>query len=644
MTRCLSPETLIYDLKAGGDPQISPDASRITYILGQATRDEARLCSQIWLCDIDGGNRRQLTFAGKRNSNPRWSPNGKTIAFTSDRVEKSGIFLLPIDGGDPRELACHQQAIGDLAWSPDGSLIAYVTAFDPENPDETPRKNGEPPRVRSTRRIDYKQDNRGYLNDVRSQIFLVDVATGERRMLTKEPVDHNYPQWSPDGKTIAAKIPNRNGLYSQLGLTDVATDETTLVGEYDGVVGCWGWSPDGSRLLLAADIGQTWQLDLFLYDVADGMLKRLTDDLQVLPDAGFPTVTPPSQLVWLDDSRALIHAVRAGASGLYEFKVETAELSPLTKWESLNAGFDVDPGRRFAAQTQATLESTGELVVFDIARKESRVITNHNGDLLAEAKPAAWERFDVERNGYTIEAWLLKPAGFDPAKRYPVVLDVHGGPHAYHGYGFAVVQQALAGADFVVVYSNPRGSGSYGRDFAQQVIRDWAGEDFLDLHAVLDEAAKRPYVDPDRMGIYGYSYGGFMTAWTIGNSNRFKAAVCGAPVFNLASFYGTSDIGHVFGPLQCGGTPLEQEEYYKAHSPSTHIHKATTPTLIVHGEADDRCPIGQGEELFVGLLNAGCEVEFVRFPEGSHALMRTGYPAHRVEFLTRVVGWFAGHL
>jgi dipeptidyl aminopeptidase/acylaminoacyl peptidase len=176
------------------------------------------------------------------------------------------------------------------------------------------------------------------------------------------------------------------------------------------------------------------------------------------------------------------------------------------------------------------------------------------------------------------------------------------------------------------------------------VIQDWGGEDFLDLHAVLDAAATRPYVDPDRMGIYGYSYGGFMTAWTIGNSHRFKAAVCGAPVFNFASFYGTSDIGHVFGPLQCGGTPREREEYYKAHSPSTHIHKATTPTLIVHGEADDRCPIGQGEELFVGLLNAGCEVEFVRFPEGSHALMRTGYPAHRVEYLTRVIEWFQGHL
>jgi dipeptidyl aminopeptidase/acylaminoacyl peptidase len=284
------------------------------------------------------------------------------------------------------------------------------------------------------------------------------------------------------------------------------------------------------------------------------------------------------------------------------------------------------------------------VMVFDLATKQSRVITDHNADLFAEAKPAAWERFDVERNGYTIEAWLLKPANFDPAKRYPVVLDVHGGPHSFYGYSFAAVQQALAAAGFIVVYSNPRGSGSYGRDFAQQVIQDWGGEDFLDLHAVLDEAATRPYVDPDRMGIYGYSYGGFMTAWTIGNSDRFKAAVCGAPVFNLASFYGTSDIGHVFGPLQCGGSPREREEYYKAHSPSTHIHKATTPTLIVHGEADDRCPIGQGEELFVGLLNAGCEVEFVRFPEGSHAFMRTGYPAHRVEYLTRVIDWFQGHL
>jgi dipeptidyl aminopeptidase/acylaminoacyl peptidase len=644
MVRCLTPETLIYDLKGASDPQISPNGKRIAYTLGQATRDDARPGSQICLRDIDGGNARQLTFAGKRNGNPRWSPDGETIAFTSDRTDKSGIFLFPVDGGDPRELTRHQQAIGDLAWSPDGTQLAYTTTFDPENPDETPRPAGAPPRVRSTRRIDYKQDNRGYLNDVRQQIFVVDIATGERRMLTKEPVDHNYPQWSPGGKTIAAKIPNKNGLCSQLGLTDVATGETKLVGENDGVVGCWSWSPDGSEILIAADVAQTWQLDLFLYDVASCELRRLTDDLQVLPEAGFPTVSPPSQPVWLDDTRVLIHAIRAGTSGLYEFNVQTSEIKLQTGWKSMNAGFNVDRGRRCAAQTQSTLDGAGELVVYDIASKQSKVVTNHNADLFAEAKPAAWERFDVEQNGYTIEAWLLKPPGFDPSKRYPVVLDVHGGPHGYYGYSFAVVQQALAAAGFVVVYSNPRGSGSYGRDFAQQVIRDWGGEDFRDLHAVLDEAATRPFVDTERMGIYGYSYGGFMTAWTIGNSQRFKAAVCGAPVFNLMSFYGTADIGHVFGPLQCGGTPLEQEAYYEAHSPSTYAHNATTPTLIVHGEADDRCPIGQSEEMFVALLNAGCEVEYVRFPEGSHALMRTGYPAHRVEYLTRVIGWFKDHL
>ncbi|MFL5758740.1 MAG: alpha/beta fold hydrolase [Thermomicrobiales bacterium] len=644
MTRCLTPETLVYDLKGASDPQISPDGTRIAYTLGQATPDDARPGSQIWLSCIDGSNARQLTFAGKRNGNPRWSPDGKIIAFTSDRAEKSGIFLLSVAGGDPREVTRHQQAIGDLAWSPDGTQIAYVTNFDPDNPDETPRKSDAPPRVRSTRRIDYKQDNRGYLNDTRQQIFVVDIATGQRRMLTTEPVDHNNPQWSPDGKTIAAKIPNSNGLHAQLGLTDVAAGETKLVGAPEGVVGCWGWSPDGSKILLAADDAQTWQLDLFLYDVASGELRRLTDDLLVLPDAGFPTVTPPSQPVWLDDSRVLLHAVRAGASGLYEFDVQTAAITRLTDWKSMNAGFNVDPGRRFAAQTQSTLESAGELIVFDIDRKQTRTITNHNASLFAEAKPAAWERFDVERDGSTTEAWLLKPAGFDPAKRYPLVIDVHGGPHGFYGYSFAPVQQALAAAGFAVVYSNPRGSGSYGREFAQQVIRDWGGEDFKDLNAVLDEAATRPFVDAERMGIYGYSYGGFMTAWTIGNSQRFKAAVCGAPVFNLASFYGTSDIGHIFGPLQCGGTPQEQEAYYKAHSPSTYAHNATTPTLIVHGEADDRCPIGQGEEMFVALLAAGCEVEFVRFPEGSHALMRTGYPAHRIEYLTRVTGWFKDHL
>ncbi|HEY7037084.1 MAG TPA: S9 family peptidase [Thermomicrobiales bacterium] len=647
MPRPLTPETIVYDLAAAGDPQVSPDGSQIAYVLGKAERDKKQTGSQIWLCDVDGGNARRLTWEGERITSPRWSPDGRQLAFASDRVKKpatQGLFVLDLGGGEPREVTKHNVAIGELAWSPDGTRIAYVALFDPDNPEETePGKEDAPP-VRVVRRIDYKQDNRGFLNDVRQRVWVVDVAGGARRMLTNTADDHNFPQWSPDGKTLAVKVPNRNGMASQLGLIDVDSGETTLVGPRDGTVGCWAWSPPGDYILIAGDTAQTWQLDLFLYEVAGGAIRRLTDDLAVQPDTGFPTITPPSQPVWLDDRRALVHALRGGMSGLYVVDTESGAIDKLHDWPAMHGGLSVDASRTVAAQAQTSLENTGEIVVSDLKTGTAKVITHVNDAVFAETPPATWERFDVRRGDFTIEAWLLKPLGFDESQRYPVVLDVHGGPNSWYGYGFNAIQQSLVAAGFLVVYSNPRGSGSYGRNFTQQVIGDWGGEDYRDLMAVVDEVLTRPYADPDRTGIYGYSYGGFMSSWTIGQTDRFKAAVIGAPVVDLESFYGTADIGHYFGPLQIGGRPWDCKQEYDFRSPITYLPKATTPTLIIHGEADDRVPISQGEQLFATLLESGCEVEFARYPGGSHALLRTGYPSHRLDVLERLTGWFKDHL
>ncbi len=646
-TKPLTPEILVYGFTSAGGPRISPDGTTIVYALGRTDQETGNSQSHLWRCAIDGGNARQLTFGTSKNGGPVWSPDGSTIAFTSDRVDKpakQGIFVLSIAGGESREVTGHTVEISGLAWSPDGAHLAYIASFDPDNPDEVDRPADAPPPVRVFRRIDYKQDNRGYLGDKRLQVWVVDVASGVRRMVTTDAVDHTDPVWSPDGKIIAVKIANRNGLCSQLGLIDVATGAVTLVGPRDGAVAVWAFTPDGSKILYAGDETQTWQADFFLYDIAARTSRRLTDDLQVLPDAGFPTIASPSQPVWLPDGRALVHATRAGGSGLYALNVETAEVETLHTWQAVLGGLSIDASGRYAVQGYTSLESVGEIVVTDLNSRTARVITTYSEPTLADTPAAKWERFDIERGGLTIEAWLLFPPDFDPAKKYPVVLDVHGGPNGHYGYGFNATQQALAGAGFLVVFSNPRGSTSYGRDFTSRVTNDWGGEDFLDLMGVVDAVLERPYADAERTGIVGYSYGGYMTSWTIGQTDRFKAAVCGAPCFDLESMWGTSDIGHVFGPMQWGGTPHVSPEWYAAHSPSYFAHRATTPTLIVHGEADDRCPIGQGEQMFVALSDAGCEVEFARYPGGSHLFLRSGPSAHKVDYYTRVTGWFRDHL
>ncbi len=645
MVMPLSPETLVYGLTMAGDPQISPDGTKIVYTLAKVDEETKKAGSQLWMCDIDGGNKRQLTYSGERNGGGRWSPDGSKIAFVSDRAEKSGIFVIDAgQPGDARALTRHGQAIHDLAWSPDGKSIAYSTLFDPENPDEKEPEADEAPKVKVTRRIDYKQDGRGYLNDKRVQVFVVDVASGERRKVTNQAVDHYFPAWSPDGKTISVQIPNRNGMNSKLGLVSVDSGETKLVGAEDGVIGTWSWSPNGDRIIFAGDTEQTHQLDFFVYDVKSGDVKRLTDDLPSLPVGGMPGQSSPSRPVWLDERQVMFHAMRAGASGLHVIDAESGSVEPVHQWQAMLAGLSTDDANRYIVQGYSSMDSIGEISVFDAKENTANVITEYNKDVLAEHPPAQWERFDVERGGLTVEAWILKPADFDPNKKYPTVLEIHGGPNGFYGYTFYNPHQCLASNGFVVVYSNPRGSSSYGRDFTMRVTEDWGGEDYLDLMAVMDKACELPYVDETRTGMMGYSYGGYMTSWMLGQTDRFQACVCGAPCFDLESMYGTSDISHTFGEQQWGGAPHQSPEWYAKHSPSTNAHKAVTPTLIVHGEADERCPIGQGEQMFVALKKANCEVEFARYPGGAHSFTRLGPPEHRVDYLRRSLGWFKDHL
>ena len=644
MIKPLSPETLVYGFTPASDPQVSPDGRRVVYNLAAVSLETKKGSSHIWLCDIDGANKRRLTFSGERNRGARWSPDGTHIAFVSDRVPTNGIFQIAVDGGEAREVMRQNQSIGDLAWSPDGARIVFTSSFDPENPEGEKPKDGVAPAVRVTSRLDYKQDNRGYLGEARNQVNIVDVATGEPGFLTSEPVDHAFPQWSPDGTLVAASRLTTNGMRSQLELIPVDGSTSTLIGPEEGNVGTWAFSPDGARIVFTGDTKATSQSDFFVYTLASEETRRVTADLQCLPAAGFPTLEPPSMPVWLDDSHVLFHAVRAGASGIYVIDLDSGAVEQIEGGTSLRSGFSTDAAHRYIAQGVASLDAVGELLVFDRETGKSSQITEYSAPVFAETPAAKWERFDISRGGYVIESWLLFPPGFDASKKYPLVLDIHGGPNGFYGYGFVAMQQVLATNGFIVLFCNPRGSSSYGREFTQQVTGDWGGEDYLDIMASVDEAVNRPYVDAERLGIYGYSYGGYMTAWTIGQNHRFKAAVCGAPCFDLESMFGTSDISHEFGMLQWGGPPHEAREWYATHSPSQFAHNTKTPTLIIQGEADNRCPVGQSEQMFVTLKQAGCEVEMARYPGGSHLFMRAGPPEHRQDVLARVLAWFQGHL
>lgn len=635
--RPLDPQTLAYGLAQASDPQVRPGGVEVVYSVATVDPDTRRMTSRLWWFSIGNARPRPLTPAGQDVCNPRWSPDGTSLACTVTCSEQaSNLIVLEPWTGAGRRLARHVDEIGDMAWSPDGRRIAYTTRFDPENPNEESPLPGAAPAARVVRRLDYKLDGLGFVGESRSQLFVADVDGEAGRRLTGDPVDHEGPRWSPDGRSILVCIHGRDRTGMQLALVDPTTGAVEPVGPRGGLLVSWSWSPTGEQVFFAADPDLSLQPDYYVYGRRDRTVRRLTDDL-----LSFPTGAPP---VWLDPDHVLVHATRSGGSRLERVDVTSGHVEVVADYRSRNSGLALDRTCRQVIQGQTTPMSLGEISVHDLDDDVVRTVTAHNAPVLVEHPPAAWETFQVERGGATIDAWLLKPPGFDPSRRYPVILDVHGGPSDCYGYGFLAHEQCLATNGFLVVYANPRGSTSYGRHFAQQVVRDWGGGDYQDLIAVLDAVLERPYADAGRTGIFGISYGGFMTSWAIGHTDRFAAAVCGEPIFDLQSDYGTSDVAFKGLEHHGGGPPHLEPEWYRAHSPSTFAHRTRTPTLIFHGEADERCPIGQSEQMFVALHKAGCEVEFVRYPGGSHMFFAYGLPEHRADFLTRTLDWFKRHL
>jgi dipeptidyl aminopeptidase/acylaminoacyl peptidase len=589
--------------------------------------------------DLPTGEKRQLTFQGN-NSLPRWSHYSYKLGFLSDRNGGASIMAMPFAGGEAVEITRHEGPISEYAWSVDGRKIVYAALYDPENPDEAKPDPKAAPKPRVTKRRDFQQDMRGWLNDKRFQLWVVDVETKERRRITNEPCDVTDPAWAPGDTRVVAKLLSLAGIQNQLGLIDVERGEISRIGEPGGMAGTWCWSPDKADILVAGEERLTFQPELYLYNVASGQMRIVTENLPCYPEMGFPTFAPPPRPFWRAGAVALFHGYERARSGIYTVNTNTGDIEKLISWDAIHSGFHVDGEGTTAVQSASSFAMNGELAVIDLRGRTSRLATDLNGAQLAETPPARWERFELERAGHVVEAFLLFPHDAAPGTRLPLVIDIHGGPAGFYGPQLDLVQQSLAGAGYAVLLVNPRGSTTYGREFATANVADWAGEDYADLLAALDLAAARDDIDADRLGVYGYSYGGLMASWAIGHTDRFKAAVIGAPVIDLVSMYGTSDIGAGLLPHYLGANPVSDSARYRASSPLSFLHNTKTPSLILTGEADARCPIGQSEQLFTALLDAGVETEFARYPGEGHIFPWAGHPDHRVDFANRIIAWF----
>ena len=638
---------LVYELVSVSSPSLSPDGSRVAFSRSEYDRERKTHRSRIMVADLPGGEPTAFT-QGDRDGSPCFSPDGASIAFQrSDERGRKQLWLISASGGEARQLTKAEASVNEFAWSPDGSRIAFVSDVDPDRvPDGA---NSSEPRVTVVRRIRYRFDTQGWRGDAHTHLFVVDVDSGETRQLTDGDCDDHMPAWSPDGERIAfvsdrsedRDVTNRREVYV------VPADGGEPVEWSQGLVTMLAatWSPDGRRLAaLGTDDPRVilpWQSRVFVLE--PGEPPQAISDGSVSPVGGFPPAPTPD-IRWTDDDGVLFLGDSRGESFLYRADATGGETRRVWGGGSQIGDLSLDAAADRAVVVSVPPDSAGDLHSVDLDSGSSEQITCYNREYFERRPAGRMEKFSLDRGGVEIESRVVFPPDFDLSGRYPMILDIHGGPQSAFYDAFNPIQQVLATAGYVVLAVNPRGSSGYGIDFVKAVLGDWGGEDYRDIMAAVDEMSGRPFVDERRLGVTGYSYGGYMTSWIIGHETRFEAAVVGAPVTDLTSMYGTSDIGVSFGEIEWGGSRMDALSRYLEMSPISYAADVTAPVLLLHGEADLRCPIAQSEQYFVELKRLGKEVEMVRFPGSYHTFLRMGHPKLREEYLARTLAWFDRYL
>lgn len=662
--RLLTAEDL-YDLKLVTDPQISPDGAQVVFGLIRVDRKTEKKHTNLWLAASDGSTPpRQITFGDHTDSYARWSPDGQTIAFLSNRKDEKQmqIYLLPLGGGEARPLTDLKGSFSGFAWSPDGSQL--VTQFRKKDAAALEREQDEQKKklgvvVRHITTLDYKFDGAGYLPDEKWHVWTIDADSGEATQLTDGDYAETGPIWSADGQTIYF-VSNRderadvNWDVVEIYRVPAAGGEMALVPSQPGRKYQLAASPDGKWLAFMGreQEGHWYQnANLYVMPVDGGEVRPLSvgTDLHLalasLTDTG--SGSPEPGPVWAaDSSQVFVLATEKGNQPLLAFPLDGNGYRRIIDAPGIIGTFSLDAANERVAYLWGEMLLPGQVRVRDFASATVQELTHFNKELLGEIDWGEIEEVAFKGpDDNDLQGWILKPPGFDPDKTYPSILEIHGGPQTQYARALMHEFHFLAAHGYVVYWSNPRGSQGYGQDFAGAIYNQWGTVDYADVMAWADYAEQLPYIDSERMGVTGGSYGGYMTTFIIGKTDRFKAAVGQRVVSNLISFYGASDLHHgteeLMGP---GDGPWGDLENYWQMSPMAYIGNATTPTMIIHSEQDLRCPQEQGEQVFTALRRRGIDTEFILFPEESHGLSRIGRTDRRIQRLSHMLRWFEMYL
>ncbi len=653
-----------------GDPQPSPDGSRICFTKKTINAEKNKYETHLWMADTKTGSCEQFTFSEFNEGGSRWSPDGKYIAFTSGRDKpKSQIYIIPTAGGEARKLTdLAEGAVSGFKWSPDSKKICFAFRSNHEDWTDKAKKEREekglstPPLI--VTEIWYRLDGDGYFNTQYNQLQTIDVATGEMKEITNERYGATDFDWSPDSKHIVYVVNRSPQPFDTPQLEDLIVlntetgAERKIEGLPDGPKGTTVWSPDGKKIAYAGHphVEDWWggrNYRLYVTNSDGGGCQDLFEELKHDFSLGVSALSDSKEasysasIEWSKDSSRIFFGVGTeGTVQIASLPATGGEVTWLTTVDGLveMGGFDAE------RKTVGLVVSNGAMFAeiacgtVGIDSIETRPITQFNKPLFDELEISRPQAFSVESEpGKKVHAWLMKPAGFQDGKKYPCIVQIHGGPHAQYGNTFFHEFQLLAAQGYVVVFSNPRGSKGYGEAHCNAITGDWGNTDYVDFMAVAEHAKSLPFVDGAKMGVMGGSYGGYMTNWIVGHTNLFKAAITDRSVVSLLSMAGTCDFPFV-PDTEWKGNPWDEIDDLWRQSPLKYIKNCKTPTLIIHSEGDLRCPIEQGEQLFAAFKRLGVETKFVRYPQSTtHGLSRMGPPDLRMHRLGQIVDWWKDH-
>ena len=626
------------------DPQISPDGNTVVFVRVIVDEKKNRYDTSLFSVPADGSDAPRRLTSGVRDTGPRWSPDGKQIAFVRS-VEKDGrpqpgqIYLLGMNGGEARALTDQVNGVSDLRWSPDGGRLAFSSETGPEDAKTSHSRDADEEKggydkerksdVRVITRAVYRSDGKpDYVDEARhTHIFTIDVPKEtvekpQHRQITDGEFDERGAVWAPDGTSIyfssdrvleSYYVPDDSDLYS----VPASGGPITKVASIEGTITNVSPSPDGKRLAFVGTLHDNpvrsySQPDLWVVDAAPGGLPiNLTDkyDFDIGAGIGGDQAAPrgqnPKPILWSPDGSSLIVvSAKHGSANLTRVDIAARKVEPLTDGARCVMAYSATSNGDTIAATISTQTSIGDIEIVPVvdAISKPRQITRVNDDLFKEIRQSEPEEMWYRSfDGKQIQAWILKPPDFDASKKYPMILEIHGGPHSAYGNTYTHEFMWMAAKGYVVLFTNPRGSTSYGQDFGNIIQFHYPGDDYKDLMAGVDELLKRGYIDANRLGVTGGSGGGLLTNWTITQTQRFKAAVSQRDVADWYGFWFTADFSQ-FQPEWFRKAPWEDPQDFAARSPITHVAKVTTPLMLVLGDVDYRTPSGQGGEMMFRAL------------------------------------------